>query len=171
MEVILPFCFFFPWHLQTCLAPFLVSIRSVQTDVNRILLASCFTDNQDRGFVLFWALIYTKKRSLHSAKHNICWCLGRQILINGLTAILPWGLLTISENNSPVQDFGRFKTADEGNCNLPQLAALTLMQVGLKMPRVVKVLTRRSPVRRRQWGPDFFFVLTFTGKLYLLKLC
>ena len=94
MEVMLPFCVF-SWHLQTFLLLLRASIRSVQTDVNRILLLlSCFTDNQDGGFVIISGLDLSKEkatpvRSPDSAKHKISWCLARQILINGLTAILP----------------------------------------------------------------------------------
>ena len=101
----------------------------------------------------------TPVRSPHSAKHNISGCLARH-LNNGLTTILPGGLLTISGNISPVQDLRRFKTADEGTCDWLQLRAVKLMQVGLKLPRGVKVL-RINYVRRRQWGPDFFSFFSF----------
>ena len=68
-------------------------IRSVHTDVNRILLlASWFTDNQDGGFLIVSDLCKEKPtpvRSPHSAKHSISCCLAPQHLNDGLTAILP----------------------------------------------------------------------------------
>ena len=72
MEVILPFCvFFFLGIFKRVLLLLLASIRSVQTDVNRILLlASFFTDNQDGGFVLFRAWIYAKKRQHLSGRYT-----------------------------------------------------------------------------------------------------
>ena len=63
MEVILPFFVFFLGIFKRVLLLLLASIRSVQTDVNRILLlASCFTDNHDGRFVLFRAWIYARKK-------------------------------------------------------------------------------------------------------------
>ena len=90
----LPFCVFFLGTLKRVLLHLLASIPSLQNDVNRILpLSSCFTDNQDGGFVIIWGLDLCKEkatpvRSPNSAKHNISWCLARQILGVVITPLL-----------------------------------------------------------------------------------
>ena len=57
--------FFFLGISKRVLLLLLVSIRSVQADVNRILLlASFFTDNQDGGFVLFRAWSMQRKGNI-----------------------------------------------------------------------------------------------------------
>ena len=79
---------FFLGIFKRVLLLLLASIRSVHTDVSRILLlASWFTDNQDGGFAIISGLDLCKEkatpvRSSNSAKHNMSWCLARQILIN-----------------------------------------------------------------------------------------